>query len=201
MDYDLPEIAGIDWETAHRYIPEKEVLRNVLMEFVSSAKKQTALLKEHQGKVLENPSPENFASYRIQAHAMKAALRSLGSDLFDSAFALETAGKEENLLPIDKDTASFCEAFLQLAESFKIITGDCDVAQEYDEERFFALVEKLDAAMQSFDISSLQEAFEAIQSMSIPSLYGAIVKEMEPAVRDLDTDAVASCCEKLRALR
>ena len=100
MDYNLPEISGIDWETAHRYIPEKEVLIDVLAEFVCSAKKQTELLKGYKEKVIKNPSPENFASYRIQAHAMKAALRSFGSDLFDAAFALETAGKDENLMPI-----------------------------------------------------------------------------------------------------
>lgn len=198
MDYNLPEISGIDWETAHRYIPEKEVLIDVLTEFVCSAKKQTELLKGYQEKVIKNPSPENFASYRIQAHAMKAALRSFGSDLFDMAFALETAGKDENLMPIERDTGSFCEAFLDLAERFKIITGDCDVGSEFDEEIFFDMVEKADAAMQSFDISALQEAFETMQSMKVPEQYEGIMIEMEPAVRDLEADTVAACCAKLR---
>ena len=198
MDYNLPEITGIDWETAHRYIPEKSVLIDVLTEFVSSAKKQTELLQEYREKVMKNPSPENFASYRIQAHAMKAALRSFGSDLFDAAFALETAGKDEDLEPIERDTDPICEAFLDLAERFKIITGACDIGQEYDEETFFDLVEKTDAAMQSFDISALQEAFETMRSMKVPEQYEGIMIEMEPAVRDLEADAVAACCAKLR---
>ncbi len=201
MDYNLPEITGIDWETAHRYIPDKDVLLSVLKEFVGSAKKQTELLKEYQRKVLENPSPENFASYRIQTHAMKASLRSLGSDLFDRAFALETAGKEENLLPIERDTNSFAEDYLRLSESFRIITGDCDSESEYDEEAFFALVDKTEAAMQSFDISALQEAFERIQTMRLPAQYEGIIRDMEPAIRDLETDIVIDCCTRLRELK
>lgn len=201
MDYNLPQISGIDWETAHRYIPEKDVLITVLQEFVGSAKKQTALLKEYRQKVLEHPDPENFASYRIQAHAMKAALRSLGSDLFDSAYALETAGKEENLPVIERDTDSFTEAFLQLSDRFRIITGDCDRGAAYDEETFFMLVDRTEDAMQSFDIPALQEAFEAIQAMQIPAQYEGIVRGMEPAVRDLESDTVTECCARLRKLK
>lgn len=201
MDYNLPQISGIDWETAHRYIPEKDVLITVLKEFVGSAKKQTALLKEYQQKVLETPNPENFASYRIQAHAMKAALRSLGSDLFDRAFALETAGKEENLLPIERDTDSFTEDFLHLSDRFRIIVGDCDSGSAYEEETFFALVDQTETAIQSFDIPALQQAFESMQTMQLPARYGEIIRDLEPAVRDLETDAVMECCVRLRELR
>ena len=201
MDYHLPEIKGIDWETAHRYIPEKEVLFSVLKEYVSSAKKQVTLLQDFREQVLSDPDPDHFASYRIQAHAMKAALRSLGSDLFDSAFALETAGKEEDLEPIQRDTDAFCSAYLDLAERFKVITGDCDIPAAFDETSFFALVEKVASSMAEFDISGLQEAFGAMQSMSLPEQYQKIVDQLEPAVRDLESDVVADCCERLRDLK
>lgn len=201
MDYHLPEIPGIDWETTHRYLPEKDVLITVLKEFVGSAKKQTERLREYRRKVLEEPSPENFAFYRIEAHSMKAALRSLGSDLYGRAFALEMAGKEENLLPIERDTDAFAEAFLKLADDLRIITGDCDSEAPYDEETFFSLVDKTEAAMESFDIPSLQEAFEAIQRMRFPVEYEGIIREMEGGVRDLETETVTECCARLRELK
>ena len=201
MDYNLPQLPGIDWQKAHRYIPEKTVLITVLKEFVGSAEKETALLEEYKEKIIQHPDPENFASYRIQAHSMKASLRSLGSDLFDEAFALETAGKEENIDPLLSGSDSFCKDYLLLAEQFKAITGECAGRQDFDENVFFDLVEKIDEAMKSFDISTLQESFESLQSMDYPEAFQKQIRLLEPAVRDLDSDTVAECCENMQKLR
>ena len=197
MSYNLPVIVGIDWDKAHKYLPTEEALRDVIAETVKTCAKQTELLDSLREKVIEEPSEENFTAYKIQAHAMKAAIRSIGSDLFDEAFALENAGANGDLDTIKFDTAEFIGDYKELAESLKIIVGDCDSESAFDKGSFNKKLNEIKRLMDEFDITALQDAYEEISNMSIPEQYKVIMGRLEKAVCDLEADDVIACCDEM----
>ncbi|MCR4797641.1 MAG: hypothetical protein K5853_04245 [Lachnospiraceae bacterium] len=201
MDYHMPQIQGIDWEKAHRYIPSKDLLLDVLKEIIKQAPKDTKLLRDYKEQVTQDPSEENYTAYRIQAHAMKASLRSIGSDLFDEAYALEIAGRQMQMDPILKDTEAFIRDYLSLAEILKgLVDTDADDLG-FDEALFFEKIKCVKTAMEAFDVPTLQEAFHIVSDMEIPVQYADHINALKPAVRDLDYDTVMKLCDEIEEMR
>lgn len=197
MDYNMPAIKGIDWERAHNYLPSEETLRAVLEETVKTCDKQTVALDEFRHKVIDNPCEDNFASYRIQAHAMKATIRSIGSDLFDMAYALELAGRDGDIEKIVSGTDEFIEEYKGLVNSLKTIVGECSANRAFEKSIFIQKLEQMKDSMNAFDINALQDAFEEISGMDIPDKYMNGMARLEQAVRDLASEDVISCCDEL----
>ncbi len=197
MDYDLPQVEGVDWEKAHRYMPDKEVLINMLKEFVSSAQSQTEKLKKFRDEVQREPSDDNFAAFRIHAHAMKSTLRSMGSDLFDRALFLEEAGREGRGQDIIEKTDDFAGSYLDLATKMKAVTGEIKESPAFDKEYFIEKIRIIKEAMDDFDVSKLQEAAEEVLKMEIPEKYSDECEKLEEAVRDLSSDEVIGICNSL----
>ena len=199
MDYNFPHIDGIDWEKAYHYMPTKEVLLEILKEFVASCDEQIAELKKFEKAVEENPSRENYSSYRIQAHAMKAGLRSIGSNLFDMALMLEEAGRHCNGVIISEKTEIFTQRYRELADRLVPLAGTGEET-EFDTSRFFELVDNVRKGMDSFDISLLQNSMRDIKCMTLPEKYMDEVGKLESAVRDLSMEDVFASCDRIRVL-
>ena len=197
MSYNIPRISGIDWEKAHKYLETKEALIGVLEETVRTCNKQTSALDDLRCKVLENATEENLTAYRIQAHAMKATIRSIGSDLFDMAFALETAGREGDVNKIKESTDEFIVEYRKLVDKLKTIVGECDAVRAFDKEEFAKNLKVIKEAMEAFDVGVLQEAFKSISDMDVPKEYKSLMTKLENAVRDLASDDVLMCCNEL----
>ena len=197
MSYDIPIIPGIDWEKAHNYLPDKETLVKVLEETVRSCMKQTQLLSVLKSAVLSDASENNFSAYRTQAHAMKATLRTVGSDLFDMALSLEEAGRDGNVDVIRDDTDAFIAKYKQFAESLKNVVGDCDKGKAFDKNEFVADIAKLRTSMEAFDVNALQQAFEDVLRMDLPEKYKDVIVKLEKAVRELDSEEVIVCCDEI----
>ncbi|MBQ7464788.1 MAG: hypothetical protein IJS86_08005 [Lachnospiraceae bacterium] len=200
FDYDMPAIAGIDWATAHRYLPSKEDLQRVLKEMVSGAARETDRLLSYRDAVMKDPSDENFDLFRIQAHALKASVRSIGSDLFDEAFALETAGKEKDGHKVAGDTEHFVNAYLKLADELKVITGEAEGKKSFDAAEFERDIDGIGKAMDAFDVTDLQRLNEKVQSTDVPDSFREWLGKLGEAVRDLESEKVAECCEKIKGL-
>ncbi|MCR4673699.1 MAG: hypothetical protein K5675_01715 [Lachnospiraceae bacterium] len=201
MEYNMPPIAGIDWEKAFHYLPTKDLLMEVLQEFVSSADNQTTKLSEFRDDVEREPGEAHFASFRIHAHAMKSSLRSIGSDLFEAAYELEVAGKEQRLDVILEKTDDFTIEYLSLAESLKVIVGEKKKESGFDEQAFFEEITIIRNTMNAFDIAGLQGAMKNIRDMEIPGVFADKVETLENAVRDLASDEVLKTCDTLEEMR
>ena len=197
MIYDLPQIDGIDWEVAHHYLSSQEMLIDTLCEYVKSADKQTTELIFLKEQVEQQSSSENFANYRIKAHAMKSTLRSIGSALYEQALKLETAGRDEDIDTIMEETAYFCERYLNTSEKLREITGDVDAGTDFDEGVFLEKISEIRSSMLTFDINTLQAAFGVIQDMNTPDKYEGELKKLEIAIRDLETEQVLGICDQI----
>ena len=199
-DYDMPLIEGIDWEKAHRYLPTKETLLDVLKEMVAGGAKQTGILLQYRDMVKEDPSDENHDLFKVQAHALKASLRSIGSDLFDEGYALEIAGKDRDTESIINNTETFTQHYLEVCEKLRAITGDTDKKGSFDKEEFIKMIEEIKDAMDAFDIDRLQETTGKVLSMETPDELKDELVILEEAVRDLESEKVTSCCERIEEL-
>ena len=201
MEYNMPEVTGIDWEKAYHYMPEKEALIEVLKELVKQSRRQTELMADLRDAVIKDPTPERFADFRIQAHAMKATLRSVGSDLFDIALSLEEAGKEADLEVITEKTGPFLKAYQTVADRFRDIVGEVDGNKSFDRDLFFQKIEEIRKAMDAFDVTKLQDAFGVVRDMDIPAKYSGQIEILENAVRDLSSEQVEECCNAIMELK
>ena len=200
MDYNLPVIEGVDWEKAYHYMPNKEVLVEVLKEFVFSSEEQIERLMSLKEELKENSGYEAFEMFKIQAHAMKAGLRSIGSDLYDPAYRLEIAGNEFNIDVILAETDEFVKNYRELAAKLDTIVGENE-RTAYNEEVFFECIDRISRGMDTFDISLLQDAVKDIKNMDIPEKYKASVGALEDAARDLSSEEVAALCGAIRSMR
>ena len=197
MIFNVPVIPGIDWEKSHKYIETEEALRGVLAETVRTCDKQTAALDKLRLNVLEDATEENLTAYRIQAHAMKATIRSIGSDLFDMAFALETAGREGDVVKIREGTDEFIKEYRQLAAKLKEVVGECDALRAFNKEEFVDKLGVIRNSMSEFDVRTLQDAYRSIADMEIPKESKVLMEKLEKAVRDLAAEDVIMYCNEL----
>ncbi len=197
MEYDLPEIEGVDWEKAYHYIPNMETLTSTLQEFVGSADTETDRLSGFKEAVMQDGSEENFAAFRIQAHALKSNLRSIGADLFDTALSLENAGKTLDRETIMQKTDDFIADYKKLIQKLTVITGDKKAAETFDIDLFLEKISNIKEAMEAFDVSTLQDNMETVEKMDIPDIYKEDTKKLADAVRDLMSDTVIEICNKL----
>ncbi len=199
MEYDLPKIEGVDWEKAYHYMPDKPTLIDTLQEFVSSADRETERLSDFKETLLQNGSEENYAAFRIQAHALKSNLRSIGADLFDNALSLENAGKSMDRETIMQKTDAFIADYRELIQKLTVITGGKKAAAAFDRTLYLEKISAIKEAMEAFDVSTLQDNMEAVENMDIPDKYKADTKELANTVRDLMSDNVIEICEKIKA--
>ena len=200
MNYDFPEIEGIDWEVAFHYVPGPEALNETLVEIVKSAAKKTGELRSYRDTIASDPSDENYASYRICAHAMKSALRSIGADAYSDAYELECAGQNKDEAVIMEKTDPFTKDYMALATKLKVITGDVDVAATYDESIFHEQIDAIEKAMEAFDINALQEALGVIMDMDTPSEFADELGRLEEAIVYLDPDQVMASCAVIKGM-
>lgn len=200
MVYDLPQIDGVDWEVAHRFLTNQDMLKNALCDFVRTAAKQTSELISYREQLEQDPTADNFATFRIRAHAMKSALRSIGSELYEEAFSLETAGRNENIDVISEYTDLFCKEYMSLAARLKVITGDVDSGIDFDHGLFLEKISEIKKSMESFDINALQEAYRVIQDMATPAEFEEEMNKLSVAVRDLESEQVIASCDVLEGM-
>ncbi len=201
MEYNMPYIEGVNWETAFHYMPGKEMLLKVLEEIVKYADTQVKTLIELKNAIITEPSPKNFKEYGVHAHSMKSTLRSLGSDLFDEAYELELAGTECRENVIIEKTDPFVQKYIDLIEKLKPVVYTDDAQNVFDENDFFERISIIRKAMNSFDISTLQSNMRDVSDMKVPQKYKKVIGSLEEAVRNLDTEGVMKSCEELEVIR
>ena len=122
----LEQIEELDLEKARRHLPTQEQLLSAIKRFITICDAQVEELKQYRDSVRDDFASDDFMSYRIQAHTMKSLLRSIGADLFDEAYELEKAGRNENLDMILKYTDDFVEKYLCLADRLRDALGEED---------------------------------------------------------------------------
>ncbi len=221
MTEKMPYIEGVNWDKAFQYIPDMELMKEVLEELVSTEEENNRKLLELKQAVAADPSELNFKNYTIQAHSMKSNLRSLGAELAKEALFLEEAGKKGALEDILAKTEPFTGNYKALMGKMKKILDGEGTAEEgraaenltavdkaassagaaSGEEVFFVRVDELMKAAAAFNIGGMQQAMESLRGMQVEEKYGREIPALAEAVRDLDTEVAEQLCRRLLSLR
>ncbi|MCR4895460.1 MAG: hypothetical protein K5891_01650 [Lachnospiraceae bacterium] len=196
MDYNMPSVPGIDWQQAHEYLPEKDILMMVLQEVTSTSRKMIEDLFTSRDVVAEEPSEEAFRDYRIRVHAMKSTLRSLGADLFADALALEEAAARQDAGPILGGTFPFAERYEALMQALSRLV-EKSAGTPFEKDAFTDGIRTVREAMSAFDIVVMQKAMKNICEMDLPGELAAGVEHLTELCRDLDSEKVEEMCEML----
>lgn len=91
---ELPEIEGVDWESARRHLPGEAMIRQTALQFCDSIPEETAEIQELIGQIEDERARD---AYRIRVHTIKGSAAMLGMlPLSGLAQMLETAARTGN---------------------------------------------------------------------------------------------------------
>ncbi|MCL2086079.1 MAG: ATP-binding protein [Oscillospiraceae bacterium] len=113
--------------------PDNENVNQILIEsFIRDARKTVEFL---EGFTQENPSSEEIHNYAIFVHGIKSALANIGEkELSQTAYKLETAGREEDSRTINKETPTFLKKLKELLEKLEATQEQNDNVDENIDE-------------------------------------------------------------------
>lgn len=197
------KISGIEWNEAKRNVPDEGMLASVVSDFYKNAEKEIEALRNCFSECVTGEEAA-IEAYRIKAHSMKHAAALIGAmDLSLEAKKLEFAAKDNDLDLIKLLHEPFCTEYLSLAKELAItFSGGVEAmkGEDFDEQRFFMLVEKIKTAMSELDIAMLNDLFDEVSAMNIPARLNLGVKLLEEAILSLDEDEFTKALQELGVL-
>lgn len=201
---EFPYVEGVDWDKALLNMPEKELVITVVSEFCEGAANEIGLVRELKDLLDASQTEETFENYRIKVHALKNSAALIGAmNLSEEARALEYASRDREYLKIDADTENFCSNYLAMAQALSKGFGwnlDTSVKKTIDEKALAAELDKLQTAMDSFDISTLNDTMEDLERYEYSEEVGACIKSLSEAVLTLDKEVFGTAMTKLRTI-
>lgn len=186
---DLPEISGVDWDSALTHLPDKEMLLETVYDFYSTMNGEADFLQNCYDN-LENDE-EMLENYRIKVHAMKSSSALIGiTGLSEKAKTLEFAARDGKKEVIYQMT----DEFLKEWRSYKEKLAVCVNEEEKEELTDMSLLaEKLDALKEAMDMMDIDMADEIMKELRTYQYSEDIAGKMESlgaAVVNLDSETV-----------
>lgn len=195
-DAQLPEISGINWDFAHIYNTDNQILWATVKSVYRSLELERSLLTELFTNVYNNIDREqNLSEYRIRVHALKSNCASIGA-LMASQLArlLEQKAIAQDLEAIQKLHPFLLEELQQLHTELT----DCahileprdaafaDAAEMSDESwntHLLQLLERLETALRENDYDEADSLTEQIAAFAKRDVDADIAEQIQ-AIQD-----------------
>lgn len=161
--------SGFDLNLAVEYSGSEKTFKSVLKIFCES-------IPANYRELCEYYESGNWENYTIKIHALKSSARLVGAiELAEDAYALEMAGTDVDIAFINENHEIVMDEYMQVGERLKeAFLKDDENTQtkgdvmEADPAVIEALYEAIREAAKNMDIDAMEEAFEEIESYSIP---------------------------------
>lgn len=133
---------------------------------------------------------KEIKDFTTQVHALKTTCRMMGAtDLGEDFFTLEKLGKENNLEQIEKLTPDVLKSLKDLKPYLKpFATQNADIKSEFDKDAVSAILNKLIAAIDDFDLGTAETATKELSSYSYNENLSQQIKTLDKLVSNLDYD-------------
>ncbi len=194
VKYELPEIEGVDWESALTHLPNEELLLGTVYDFYSTINGEADFLQECYENLEDDTKLEN---YRIKVHAMKSSAALVGiKELSEMAKNLEMAAKDRNRELLYKDT----ELFLVKWRSYKEKLAVCMKEDAKEEVHVSVIVGKLDAlknAMEFMEIDKADEIMKTLHTYQYSDEISDSMEKLSAAVVNLDSELVVELIDQI----
>lgn len=160
----LPEIDGIDWNYAHIYIPDDNVLELTLKNIYRAMESDLIQLTELYQNIYNNE--EGMAAYRIKVHALKSTNASVGALMVSQlARLLEQKAIEQDAQAIGRLHPVLVEQMRKLqaalGEYYGLEAGEQQ--SQMSEDAFEQLLQELIEALQSYDYDRSDAIMEKLE--------------------------------------
>lgn len=187
----LPELNGIRWEYARLYIPDDEMLWELLKGFRQTLAERIQEwnrdIPEGTNAVYDVEADMDLATIRIEAHALKSLAASVGAmTIFGLARVTELAARENDVGKVKQVLPLLIEEMKQMETELAVQFPEEERPLCEDREQLLLLVRLLVDAMRSLDFDEADRLEEKLGSYRYPEQIQEPVNQIQKAVRHLD---------------
>lgn len=187
----LPELNGIRWEYARLYIPDDEMLWELLKGFRQTLAERIQEwnrdIPEGTNAVYDVEADMDLATIRIEAHALKSLAASVGAmTIFGLARVTELAARENEVGKVKQVLPLLIEEMKQMETELAVQFPEEERPLCEDMEQLLLLVRLLVDAMRSLDFDEADRLEEKLGSYRYPEQIQEPVNQIQKAVRHLD---------------
>lgn len=187
----LPELNGIRWEYARLYIPDDEMLWELLKGFRQTLAERIQEwnrdIPEGTNAVYDVEADMDLATIRIEAHALKSLAASVGAmTIFRLARVTELAARENEVGKVKQVLPLLIEEMKQMETELAVQFPEEERPLCEDREQLLLLVRLLVDAMRSLDFDEADRLEEKLGSYRYPEQIQEPVNQIQKAVRHLD---------------
>lgn len=205
----MPEINGIDYETAFKNLPSAELVLNTMDMFMMSADSEAEHIMEcfgiiNSGEASEEDINKEVDDYRVKVHAMKSSALTIGAVMVSNlAKFLEYSARDKNIDNIKSVTVPFINEWNALVsrmrEALKKDASDSSSSEprEYDMGKITELLNDLTGKIAEMDIDSADEIMKNLENEGLGDLAGEAFMSLKQAVMNIEPDKVGSLAEQI----
>lgn len=194
MNYeiDYPFIDGVEWQSAMLKLGNEKLLKDSMNGFVLTAPSDMVTLKAMYENVLKSGSDDEYSAFRVKVHSMKSNVATFGAyHVAGLAKYLEYAARDKEssviigLMPVFEREWNI----LRNAIISEFHMDDNDAASEaIVKEDLFVLLDKLESAMNEYDIDQADSVVEKLSSYSYSCDEKELLNQVKLHVANLDTE-------------
>ena len=176
-------IPGIDIENAIKNSGSEELFTELLGDIYKLMDEKSDLVETY----LREKDLKNFT---IQVHSLKTTCRMIGAmDLGEEFFTLEKMGKENNLEQVEKLTPDILSSFRSLKPYLEPFSSKGKGPKnDFDKDAISAILNKILAAIDDFDLGSAEEAAKQLFSYDCNEELTGKLETLDKLIINLDYD-------------
>ena len=191
-DQELPVIEGLNVAEGVKNSGSLELFTNLLGDFYK-------LIDLKATKIEKCLADGMIRDYTIEVHALKNTARMIGAlELSELFYKMEQCGNAQDVETITRENP----AIMELYRSYKPILEPYGKANEQDKREVpvaevIEALEKLNAAMDSFDLDGADAALAALEEYRLPEALGPYMEELRAYVADVAMEDVMNTGKKM----
>lgn len=197
---ELPDLSSFMWDYARLYIPDEQVLVNLLNGFLQTLSDR----RREWSAFCEDAAAFDIEKFRIQVHSLKGLSATVGAvSISGLSRILETAARNRNvdkmkcLLPVLMDEMEVAEQELASVTAIKKQINEEKGTESPDPEELTFLIKLLMEAMKKFDFDEADRLAGKLRMDFYEGVYQEDVERLLDAVRDLDDKKAVEIGQKI----
>ena len=197
---ELPDLSSFIWDYARLYIPDEQVLVNLLNGFLQTLSDR----RREWSAFCEDAAAFDIEKFRIQVHSLKGLSATVGAvSISGLSRILETAARNRNvdkmkcLLPVLMDEMEVAEQELASVTAIKKQINEEKGTESPDPEELTFLIKLLMEAMKKFDFDEADRLAGKLRMDFHEGVYQENVEKLLDAVRDLDDKKAVEIGQKI----
>ena len=189
---ELPAIEGIDVQEGIKNSGSLELFMNLLGDFYK-------LIDLKATKIEKCLADGMIRDYTIEVHALKNTARMIGAlELSELFFKMEQCGNAGDVETINRENP----AVMELYRSYKPILEPYGKANEQDKKEvprteIMAALNKLNTAMDTFDLDGADAALAELEQYRMPEALGTYMESLRAYVADVAMEEVMNTSRKM----